>query len=222
MPDSFDIVYRTGKAELTEKKSRFLSFAVPIRSEEEAEQVLSEIRKKYWDANHHCYAYSVGADQATERSSDDREPSGTAGRPILEMIRGQELHNCLVVVVRYFGGVLLGTGGLVRAYGGAAKAALENADVLKLYRGEEWKLTADYSLLGKVQRIFEDLVLPRPTVEYAENVAFVCYLTPPQRDAVLKAFIEITAGKGISDKIRECTYGFCGDELITADGSAEN
>ena len=107
--------YQGGKGEIVEKKSRFIAEVFLVHSEEEAMQYLEQIRKKYWDARHHCWAYVIGEERVTERCSDDGEPSGTAGKPILEVIRGAGLHNIFVVVTRYFGGTLLGTGGLVRA-----------------------------------------------------------------------------------------------------------
>ena len=110
------IVYQGNSAEIIEKKSRFIADIFSVSSEEEALQILEKVKKKYWDARHHCWAYVVGDEQVQERCSDDGEPSGTAGKPILEVIRGNEIHNVLIVVTRYFGGTLLGTGGLVRAY----------------------------------------------------------------------------------------------------------
>ena len=114
--ESYQTVYRGGMGEIIEKKSRFIAEVYPIESEEQAAQILEETRKKYWDARHHCWAYVLGRNPAAERMSDDGEPAGTAGKPILEVIRGRKLTDVLVIVTRYFGGTLLGTGGLVRAY----------------------------------------------------------------------------------------------------------
>ena len=114
--EKYQTVYQGASAEIVEKKSRFIAEVFPVSSEEEAAEILEEVKKQYWDARHHCWAYVIGDTQAAERCSDDGEPSGTAGKPILEVIRGQKLSNVLVVVTRYFGGTLLGTGGLVRAY----------------------------------------------------------------------------------------------------------
>ena len=126
MIDQFRTVYRGGTGEIVEKKSRFIATVRLVESEEEALSCLEALRKKYWDARHNCFVYIIGENQETVRCSDDGEPSGTAGRPMLDVVQGAGLRNVLVVVTRYFGGTLLGTGGLVRAYsqavrGGGAK-----------------------------------------------------------------------------------------------------
>ena len=124
MADRFKILYKGGESELVVKKSRFIATLSPVESEEEAAAFLAEMRKKYWDASHNCFAFTIGMNHELTRCSDDGEPSGTAGKPILEVIRGQGLHNVLIVVTRYFGGTLLGTGGLVRAYTAASLEGL--------------------------------------------------------------------------------------------------
>ena len=112
-------VYRGGSGEIIEKKSRFIANVKSVETVEEAQAYIEEMRKKYWDARHNCSAFSVGTERVITRCSDDGEPGGTAGKPILEVISGSGIHNIVVVVTRYFGGTLLGTGGLVRAYSGA-------------------------------------------------------------------------------------------------------
>ena len=116
MKNQYQTVYSGGTAEIVEKKSRFIANVFPVTTEEEALEILEKIRKQYWDARHNCWAYVIGADHVSARCSDDGEPSQTAGKPMLDVIMGQELHNVLVIVTRYFGGTLRGTGGLVRAY----------------------------------------------------------------------------------------------------------
>ena len=112
----YKILYKEGEAEISEKKSRFIAHIAPAQTEEEAQAFIEKIKKQYWDARHNCWAYSIGEKQPALRCSDDGEPSGTAGKPMLEVLTGQELHNVVAVVTRYFGGTLLGTGGLIRAY----------------------------------------------------------------------------------------------------------
>ncbi len=119
--DGRKILYKGGEGEIVEKKSRFIATLRPIASEEEAAQFLAEIRKKYWDARHHCSAFVLGERGDLTRCSDDGEPSGTAGRPMLDVLTGEGLTGCMAVVTRYFGGTLLDTGGQVRAYGGAVR-----------------------------------------------------------------------------------------------------
>ena len=111
--DAYKIVYEAGEGEIVEKKSRFIAHVLPVEEEEQALEKIEQIKKQYWDARHNCYAYVIGKKQELQRFSDDGEPSGTAGKPILEVLLGEEIHNALVVVTRYFGGTLLGTGGLV-------------------------------------------------------------------------------------------------------------
>ena len=118
MVDSYKILYKGGSGELVEKKSRFIADLRPVASEEEALEYIEEIRKKYWDARHHCFAYIIGDRGQSARCSDDGEPSQTAGKPMMDVLAGEELHDVCAVVTRYFGGTLLGTGGLVKAYGG--------------------------------------------------------------------------------------------------------
>lgn len=132
-------------AELVEKKSRFIGYAAPVADEAAAQAFLQEIRSRHRDATHNCYAYQAGDNDQFQRSSDDGEPSGTAGRPILEVIRGRGLKNTAVVVTRYFGGILLGTGGLVRAYSAAAKAALAAAGLVSCQPAALYALTVDYA-----------------------------------------------------------------------------
>ena len=124
MDNQYKTIIESGSGEYIEKKSRFIGELVPVSSEEEAFAYLDAVRKKHYNASHHCFAYVLGEKNQTERASDDGEPSGTAGRPILHVLEGEEICNALIVVTRYFGGTLLGTGGLTRAYTAAAKAAV--------------------------------------------------------------------------------------------------
>ena len=126
MAEEYKIIYQGGEGEIVEKKSRFIASCIPVKSEEEALGFIESVRKKYWDARHHCYAYVLGERNELMRCSDDGEPQGTAGKPMLDVLLGAGVHDALVIVTRYFGGVLLGTGGLVRAYSGAARAGTES------------------------------------------------------------------------------------------------
>ena len=134
MEEAYKILYRGGSGEITEKKSRFIADLKPVSSEEEALAFIEEIRKKYWDARHHCYVYRIGERSQTVRFSDDGEPAQTAGKPMLDVLAGRDIHDVCAVVTRYFGGTLLGTGGLVRAYSQAVQAGLENCLVVEKRR----------------------------------------------------------------------------------------
>ena len=156
-------VYRGGSGEIVEKKSRFIANIKSVETVEEAQVYIEEMKKKYWDARHNCSAFSVGTEQVTTRCSDDGEPSGTAGKPILEVISGSGIHNIVVVVTRYFGGTLLGTGGLIRAYTNAAKDALSACRIGELTEGVHAFLDVDYNYVGKVQYICACLLYTSPS-----------------------------------------------------------
>ena len=145
--EQYKTVLEGGTGEIVEKKSRFIATVRPVKNEEEALAFLEEMRKKYWDARHNCYAYSIGKNREFTRCSDDGEPSGTAGRPMLDVILGEDIYNVAVVVTRYFGGVLLGTGGLVRAYSKAVQEGLAGSIVIEKKK----------AFLLKLQQITQEL-----------------------------------------------------------------
>ena len=151
--EGFKIVYEGAVAEIVEKKSRFIAYVRPVNTEEEATSFIDEIKKKHWDARHNCSAFVIGKNNELTRCSDDGEPSGTAGKPMLEVLLGQGLHNVAVVVTRYFGGVLLGTGGLVRAYQAAVKEGILASKILEKFSGAMYKVETDYNGIGKIQYI---------------------------------------------------------------------
>jgi len=140
-----------------EKGSKFLSFAIPVSNVDEIKEIVKTYRKEYYDARHVCYAYMIGVEHTNWRSNDDGEPSGTAGRPILGQINSRELTNILVIVVRYFGGILLGTGGLVIAYKEAASDALNQAEIIEKTVEETLTINFDYVLMNDVMRVIKDL-----------------------------------------------------------------
>ena len=147
----YKTVYRGSEGEIIEKKSRFIATVRLVESEEEALSFIEEMRKKYWNATHNCYAYVIGERRELVRCSDDGEPSGTAGRPMLDVLLGENLYNTAVVVTRYFGGTLLGTGGLVRAYSRAVQEGLAQSDIIEKIYGAILQIETDYNGLGKIQ-----------------------------------------------------------------------
>jgi len=157
-----------GYGELEVKRSRFLGYAKPVHSVEEAEAFISEIKSKHWDARHNVSAYVLKG--GIQHSSDDGEPQGTAGRPTLTVILGKEVVDAVVVVTRYFGGVLLGTGGLVRAYSEAASLALENAGIVRMEPYTTLSLTCDYSLYGKLPSLIADFEGVIDDTRFTEDV----------------------------------------------------
>lgn len=150
------IVMEDGEGYYEEKKSRFLSELHAAHSEAEALAIVESVRKKYYDAKHHCFAYRIGEKGDLMRAADDGEPQGTAGRPILDVLTGQGIHDAVLVVTRYFGGTLLGTGGLTRAYSKAAGDAVEKSLVLPEEKGEVFDLVYPYDMAGKVEYLFRN------------------------------------------------------------------
>ncbi len=157
MSDTFKTISSITEGIYKEKGSRFLSFAIPVSSAEEAKEIIKEYHKRFFDARHVCYAYMLGAGRLDFRANDDGEPSGTAGRPILGQINCRELTNVLVIVVRYFGGILLGTGGLVTAYKEAASDALSQAEIIEMTENETISIKFNYLQMNDVMRIIKDL-----------------------------------------------------------------
>jgi len=156
MSDTYKTIIAPTEGIYKEKGSKFLSFAIPVSSADEVKEIVKNYRKEYYDSRHVCYAYMLGADRKEFRANDDGEPSGTAGRPILGQINSRELTNILVIVVRYFGGILLGTGGLVVAYKEATTDALDQAEVVEKTVDETIYIVFDYVLMNEVMRIIKD------------------------------------------------------------------
>ena len=199
-------VYQGGKGEIVEKKSRFIAEVFLVHSEEEAMQYLEQVRKKYWDARHHCWAYVIGEERVTERCSDDGEPSGTAGKPILEVIRGAGLHNIFVVVTRYFGGVLLGTGGLVRAYSSAVKEGIDASKIGTMRYGVRLKICTDYNGIGKIQYILRQNGLEAEDTVYTDQVELTVLLAAECVPGLKKEITEATAAKAGIEEVEKLYF----------------
>lgn len=164
------ILYQGGSGEIVEKKSRFIATIEKIETEEEALAFISKIKKQYWDARHNCYAFVAGKNQELQRCSDDGEPNGTAGRPMLDVLVREDIHNLVVVVTRYFGGTLLGTGGLVRAYQKAVQEGLKNCVVIEKMQGRMLKIDTDYNSIGKIQYILAQQQITAMDTIYTDKV----------------------------------------------------
>ena len=168
--ESYKTVYRGGQGEIEEKKSRFIAQVLPIQSEAEALDFLAKTKKQYWDARHNCFAYTLGRNFELQRCSDDGEPSGTAGRPMLDVLTREGIHNCIVVVTRYFGGTLLGTGGLVRAYQKATQEGLAASTIIEKRQGIELSVTTDYNGIGKLQYLTAKNQITTIDTRYTDHV----------------------------------------------------
>ena len=184
------------QAEITEKRSRFIANVYEIHSEEEAFQILESVRKQYYDARHNCYAYVLGERSEIQRFSDDKEPQGTAGKPILEVLTKQGYHNTLIVVTRYFGGILLGAGGLLRAYTQAASEGLteaeKNGSTSAVFHGRELSVSCSYNLSGKIQYMISQMLIPVSDTIYDEQVTFRMTIPDEQIDLFVRKVTEAT------------------------------
>ncbi len=190
----YKTIQNEASGEITEKKSRFIATLRPVGTEDEALAFIAEMKKKYWDARHNCSAYIVGTDKPIERCSDDGEPSRTAGMPMLEVIRGCGLTNVCAVVTRYFGGVLLGTGGLVRAYQAAAKEGIENADIITYKYLNRVKFVLDYNSYGKLQYYATSSFLHIENTTFESDVSVTLLLNDEERGMLIKHMQEVTGG----------------------------
>ena len=206
MLENYKTIYIGGEGELTEKKSRFIATVRLVEKEEDALAFIEEMKKKYWDARHNCYVYSIGEHREFTRCCDDGEPSGTAGRPMLDVILGENIYNVAVVVTRYFGGVLLGTGGLVRAYSGAVQEGLRASTVIEKHHGISMALTADYTSIGKLQYIAAENQLPVLDTEYTDKVVMHLLVPSDQVPKIQKTITEATSGRVKMEKEKELYF----------------
>ena len=209
----YKILYKEGEAEISEKKSRFIAHIAPAQTEEEAQDFVEKIKKQYWDARHNCYVYSVGKNREYTRCSDDGEPSGTAGRPMLDVILGEDIYNVAAVVTRYFGGILLGTGGLVRAYSRSLQEGLAASTVIEKTYGISMEVVTDYTGIGKIQYIAGEQKLPILDSEYTDRVVLHLLVPADQIAFVEKAITEGTNGRAKMKKEKDLYYSVIDGEV---------
>lgn len=195
MEDRYIALAEPGIGEIIEKKSRFIGYTASVSSEEEASDFIASIRKKHYDARHNCFAFSIGTDMPNLRFSDDGEPQGTAGKPILDVIKSSGIRNICIVVTRYFGGTLLGTGGLVRAYTDASRAAIENSVTKVMQRLMRCSIDTNYSDMGKIQYILSSADIPVRDIQYTDHVALTVDLPFDQKHKLIKSITEATSGR---------------------------
>ena len=211
-------VYRAVRGEYTEKKSRFIADLSYAESEADAEAAVARARKEFYDARHHCSAFVLlpeGASQPVLRSSDDGEPQGTAGHPMLDVLTGASLVNTAAVVTRYFGGTLLGTGGLVRSYTKALQDAIEKSVLIERKRGIPLLLRADYTAIGKLEYYFAKESLTAMEKEYGEQVTVKLLVPDLQAAAVKKEIISITGGKSVPEEVEATEYAVLDGQVLT-------
>lgn len=214
MINSYKSLHQGGSAEIIEKKSRFIATIRPISTEQEAIDFIEEMKKKYWDASHNCSAYVFGSKNEIERCSDDGEPSKTAGRPMLDVLSNEGIHNVAAVVTRYFGGTLLGTGGLVRAYQGAVKEGLANCIVIEKILAKKLEVVTDYNGIGKLQYITGTMGIITLDTIYTDTVTVILLVTEETENAFRKKFLEATNGKAIFNELDDIYYAIVNGTVL--------
>ena len=223
MLSQYKTVYCGGEAEIIEKKSRFIATVQPVKNEEEAIAFIERMKKKYWNATHNCSAYVLGEHFQIQRCSDDGEPSGTAGKPMLDVLLGEEIHDVVVVVTRYFGGTLLGTGGLVRAYSSSTKEGLLASKVITKMYGQKFSVETDYTGLGKIQYILGQRGLTILNSTYTDKVVLEVLLPEALIQGVLAEIREGTNGQAKMEQMEECYFANIDGEIrILSENSLHN
>ncbi len=217
MQEGYRTVYRGGTGEVIEKKSRFIADVRLTETEEEALDFIEQKKKQYWDARHHCYAYIIGDREEIVRAADDGEPSGTAGRPILNVLQQEGLRNITVVVTRYFGGTLLGTGGLTRAYSQAAAEGVKNSILIRKEAGAVLRIETDYTGLGKIQYLMGQRGIPLLASEYTENVVLEAMVPLDQQKQFTDELVDATSGAVKTEEKETCYYAVLNGEVLLGD-----
>ncbi len=195
MVKQYKTINKRAQIEITEKKSRFIATVMPVNNQEEADEFLNELKKEYWNATHNCYAYQIGERNEIQRFSDDGEPQGTAGKPILEVLKGEELRNTAIVVTRYYGGTQLGTGGLVRAYGKSAKEGILAAGIIERVLMRRYVVTIPYTLVGKIQYLLGENGYITEDEIYTEEVTLHILVAEDQCGTFEKQITEQTSAE---------------------------
>lgn len=189
------------EAQIVEKKSKFIATLIPVENKQMAEEELQKIRKTYYDARHNCFAYRIlEEEKVAERASDDGEPQGTAGSPMLDILRGSNLVNILVVVTRYFGGILLGTGGLVKAYSEATTNAIQKAQKIELSKVAELKILINYTELEKLKHYLRQIDGKIVQIDYKERIEATIYVPKDKQELFTKKYTNIPF------EITECDF----------------
>lgn len=200
--DIYKTIQKEAFGEFVERHSRFISYAKPVETEDDAISFINKIKTKHWDAKHNVYAYSL-LKGSIMRYSDDGEPHGTAGVPVLDILKKNEVTNIVIVVTRYFGGILLGTGGLVRAYSNAAKLALDSAVVINMVSCFRAQLFCNYSLYGKISSILAELGAKIEESEFLDNVKIIFYIEKKKLNILNDKLNEVSSGEIITKILEE-------------------
>lgn len=202
----YKTLYEGGVGEIVEKKSRFIATVEKIDTEEEALAFIARMKKQYWDARHNCYAFVAGKNHELQRCSDDGEPNGTAGRPMLEVLLREDIHNIAVVVTRYFGGTLLGTGGLVRAYQKSVQEGLGNSIIIERMQGQFLDIHTDYNGIGKIQYMTAQRAISILDTEYTDKVVVKLIVPVEKLQELQEAVTEGTNGTAVYELGEEAEF----------------
>lgn len=200
MLDSYLTIQENGSHEIDIKKSRFICHLKRVNTEEEAQAFIQEIKKEHWKANHNCAAYLIGDQNQIQRALDDGEPTGTAGVPMLEVLKKQDLKDVVAVVTRYFGGTKLGAGGLIRAYSKSVSEALREIGIVERSLQQEVFVTVAYTASGKLENFLETSTYSIKEILYTENVTFICYVIENQMDTFEAELIDLLNGQVTFEK----------------------
>ena len=214
MAELKQILYEGGSGEIVEKKSRFIASVAPVTTEQEALDFIAAKKKEYWDARHNCYAYIIGSYQEIMRCSDDGEPAQTAGRPMLDVLLSTSVYNIVVVVTRYFGGVLLGTGGLVRAYQGAVKEGLSHCVLLEQCLGRLLSITTDYNGYGKIDYLLRAQQIPIQETDFGADVRLDVIINDAFLDSIPTEIANVTNGTALLNWGDFVNYGNNSEKII--------
>ena len=211
---SYKEVYQGGSGEIVEKKSRFIATVEHVETEQDAVDFIQRMRKKYYDARHNCFAYVIGKKQEIQRCSDDGEPSQTAGKPMLDILLREDLHNVVVVVTRYFGGILLGTGGLVHAYQKATQEGLADATIIEKKEGVKLTIQTDYNGVGKLQYLFATNQIEIIDTQYTDQVEQTIMVPLDKKETLVKEITDTTSGQAEISEGKPVEYAFVKGELL--------
>lgn len=186
-------VKQEGQDEIIIQKSRFIGYVRRVETEEEAQDFIQEIKKKHHDATHNCSCYMIGEHNEIQKANDDGEPSGTAGVPMLEVLKKQNLKDTAVVVTRYFGGIKLGAGGLIRAYGNTTSQAIKTTGIVKRVLMQGFSITVEYGLLGKLENVLRQSDHILETINYLDNVEFIVYVETGEANNFKDWMVDLTS-----------------------------
>lgn len=198
MRANYETVTGYGESEIIISKSRFLTFIDRVETEQQALDFINNIKKKHYQATHNCSAYLIGEHDTIQKANDDGEPSGTAGVPMLEVLKKQGLKDVVVVVTRYFGGIKLGSGGLIRAYGKATTEGIKAAGIVARRKHRIVRVTADYTWLGKLENEIRNSTYTLRDIVYAENVELIVATTEEEKDTFADWITELTNGQALT------------------------